>query len=530
MCRPNQRQLCKSDETECDICLKRSFKSHPKAIYWHQEMNGDIKPEHVRKSSLDIFWFKCANTEHEPFKKKIASTVYNNSWCKECANVNRNKPKICKENNKSSFANSPKAKLWNYELNGDIKLENVFVSSNCEYWFTCDICNHNYKKSPNSISRSGCPYCAKSKLCSSSLIYKDYETCEICINRSFQTSPESKYFSDKNIDKDGNKINPRHLSKSGHHKYIFWHDCNHEFTRSLDSINVGTNSSFCPFCSGRELCGNCDSCIKKSFASIEKSKYLDPKYDAKLLFKNSSTKYPFNCAECNHTFKTTLFTISSDDTWCPYCSNKQLCEKSDKDGCLTCYNKSFASSTKSYMWADEDDPRRVFKRGSSKHYKFKCNFDHETTALPRNIDIYGGCKYCQNVTQTKLYEWLKSKFKYNILTEKTFDWCKKSGYQRFDFVIEDLQLIIELDGNQHFKQVWKWESPEITVDNDIYKMKKAIENDYSVIRILQMDIYLDKNDWQNKLFESIKIYLVPTIIYIGNDNNNYETHKKKMEQ
>jgi hypothetical protein len=50
-------------------------------------------------------------------------------------------------------------------------------------------------------------------------------------------------------------------------------------------------------------------------------------------------------------------------------------------------------------------------------------------------------------------------------------------------------IIIELDGLQHFKQVSNWKSPDDNLINDKYKMKCVNENNYSIIRILQDDVY-----------------------------------------
>ena len=66
----------------------------------------------------------------------------------------------------------------------------------------------------------------------------------------------------------------------------------------------------------------------------------------------------------------------------------------------------------------------------------------------------------------KLLNWLKNIFKeYEIITQFIFN---NSKY-RYDFLIKDLNLIIELDGNQHFKQVSNWTSPEYNLKNDIVR-------------------------------------------------------------
>jgi very-short-patch-repair endonuclease len=84
------------------------------------------------------------------------------------------------------------------------------------------------------------------------------------------------------------------------------------------------------------------------------------------------------------------------------------------------------------------------------------------------------------------------------------DWCKNIKHLPFDFVIEERKIIIELDGKQHFEQIQKWLSPEKTKMNDLYKMKCANENDFSMIRILQNDVYKDKYDCLSELISNIE--------------------------
>jgi len=73
----------------------------------------------------------------------------------------------------------------------------------------------------------------------------------------------------------------------------------------------------------------------------------------------------------------------------------------------------------------------------------------------------------------------------------------------FDFVIEDLNIIIELDGEQHFKQISNWTSPEIQIEKDKYKLKCANENGFSIIRLLQNDVSKDKFNWKEEIKSSI---------------------------
>ena len=85
-------------------------------------------------------------------------------------------------------------------------------------------------------------------------------------------------------------------------------------------------------------------------------------------------------------------------------------------------------------------------------------------------------------------------------------------------------MIAELDGMQHFKNVSVWKNPELTRTTDVYKMKLAVENGITVLRILQEDVYYDRIDWQTILLDAIKVYDTPQIIYLS-DESIYEDHR-----
>lgn len=129
-----------------------------------------------------------------------------------------------------------------------------------------------------------------------------------------------------------------------------------------------------------------------------------------------------------------------------------------------------------------------------------------------------GCPFCRNKTEGKLLKWLR-KNNFVIEYQKKFEWCKSNinSYLPFDFYFPELNIIVELDGNQHFFQVSNWKSPEETqeTDNAKMKMKMANGNNISVIRIYQPNVWNDKNNWQQHLLDTIKKYNTPINICIG---------------
>ena len=143
-------------------------------------------------------------------------------------------------------------------------------------------------------------------------------------------------------------------------------------------------------------------------------------------------------------------------------------------------------------------------KSTNKKFKFDCNvcdkvFETQLSDITKGI----WCPFCVNKTEQILFDVLKEKYD-TLNGQYKVDWCKNKKHLPFDFVIEERKIIIELDGKQHFEQIGKWQSPEETRINDLYKMKCANENGFSIIRILQKDVYFNKYDWLTELINNIE--------------------------
>jgi hypothetical protein len=192
-----------------------------------------------------------------------------------------------------------------------------------------------------------------------------------------------------------------------------------------------------------------------------------------------------------------------------------------------CFDKSFASYKCNDVWSPNNilTPREVFKK-SDKTYLFICNYCKcEYSARLLSI-VYGrGCSYCKNKTEKILYDWLINKYS-NIIFQPKYEWCINPKTNRklpFDF--EYKNIIIELDGPQHFKQVSNWRSPVDQNEIDKYKMKCAIDNNKHVIRILQNNVLNNVDSWESTLEDSINQLLIsniPSKIYIGMSPKHFE--------
>ena len=196
-----------------------------------------------------------------------------------------------------------------------------------------------------------------------------------------------------------------------------------------------------------------------------------------------------------------LKNITSKGNWCSYCSHQKLCENKE---CNMCFNNSFDSVERSKYLNDKNiNPRMLFK-STNKKFNFNCDickqiFSCQLAAITKGI----WCSFCVNKTELILYNELKVYYS-TLKRQFKVNWCKNIRCLPFDFVIEERKIIVELDGKQHFEQIGNWLSPEETRKNDIFKMKCANENGYSIIRILQKDVYKNKYDWLKELRENIE--------------------------
>ena len=125
-----------------------------------------------------------------------------------------------------------------------------------------------------------------------------------------------------------------------------------------------------------------------------------------------------------------------------------------------------------------------------------------------------GCPDCVNKTEGVVLDFLlNNKSNFEIKTQYKPDWSKNPDTGRhlpYDFYIElsnGKKIIIECDGRQHYEENshfhrngWTLEKQQ---DRDIFKMNKALENDISVIRIHQEDVYNYRINWKKEITDAI---------------------------
>tara|TARA_B100000945_G_C20362832_1_gene588055 strand:+ start:698 stop:1282 length:585 start_codon:yes stop_codon:yes gene_type:complete len=145
-------------------------------------------------------------------------------------------------------------------------------------------------------------------------------------------------------------------------------------------------------------------------------------------------------------------------------------------------------------------PRMVWLT-SSKKYIRKCgSCNREYSQIARNMKNHG-CSVCNNIGESILYKYLQERYE-NIESQVKFSW---SHNYSFDFRINN--VLIEVDGKQHFSPISHWNDGWKLMHTDLKKEELALQNNFFVIRLLQKDIYCQKKEWQiflNEVMEKIK--------------------------
>lgn len=425
--------------------------------------------------------------------------------------------RVCLER---SFAQHPRAPCWSEK--NEKRPHEVLRSSNKHFWLDCDMCGHELYMPLNRLrGTQWCVYCNSNGLCSSS-------SCDMCHEKSFASHPMAIYWSLQN-----DKM-PREVCKRSDRKIFFdCGDCGHSFQAALYSVQ---NDKHCPFCTNQRLCSEagCNVCLEKSCASHERmsaSWSPDNPLKAREVFLQSNKKFTFDCFVCHHIYTSTPNQHMRYDSGCSYCSNKRLCEKEE---CVICFQKSFASHPKVICWSSTNPmaPRSVFK-GSEQKARFNCEICHSSfDSKLYNVLTGYWCPYCKKKTEAILNAFLEAE--YPIKKQARLNWCRFSetgNIMPFDVMRTDVPILIELDGEQHFYQIANWGTPEQVQQKDVEKIQKSLQNGYSIIHLLQQDVWKNHYDWKGVLREVMASLegADPLCVFLCSDASAYHTHIHRLQ-
>ncbi len=317
-------------------------------------------------------------------------------------------------------------------------------------------------------------------------------------------------------------------------------ECPNMFNTSYRELEAESNKGQCKTCttkvkamkvSNARLATREHLTHDKSFASHAASKHvIDKTIDLRKIPLGTHQDIDIKCPDCNHPYTASVNKIVSG-RGCPYCCypQKRLC---GDPNCNRCFNKSCASNAfmvkhwnyernitiskiydtdKELQQRIKDNPKSIinyiFKSGDTQIW-LNCKVCKKPfRSRAKSVEGGCGCPKCKNKTEKKMQKQLV-KSGINVIREYTpeqFEDDKNLKRKRFDFLVEGSNIIIELDGEQHFKYIELYKTPLEQVQyNDNLKMKSANDLGYSIIRIYQPDVHFNKYDWTNNILRCIE--------------------------
>ena len=357
-----------------------------------------------------------------------------------------------------------------------------YINSQTKITLKCNICENTFEQLANGhLQGRGCKQCA----------------CKLIGDKSRKTNDQF-ILEAENIHKDENNIPIYDYSmveyKTCHKKVIIICKIHGQFEQCPSHHLSGRGCINCGIINGAKK----QTFTKEEFIQKAKEKH-GTKFDySQINYINSQTKITLKCNICDYIFEQ-LPNSHLRGYGCDKCAhminheNQKLTKEEITIRGKKAHGDKFDYSLVSYI-------------NTKTPIKIKCNKCNNVfeQLVDNHMKQNKGCPICDcRITEKILYDYLKSLYP-NIIKEFKQKWCKSKKYLPFDNCIPELNIIIELDGLQHFKQVMNWKSPEENLKTDKYKMKCANENGYSIIRIIQIDILYEKYNWKDELVNNIE--------------------------
>ena len=462
--------------------------------------------------NLKVKWKCKTGKECHRWETKISNRKGNSArGCPYCSNK-----KICSK--ESCWCNSlwslkPELRTEWFGNMDDMKLYPLHsgdkVKWKCKTNKDCHIYESRISDRTRIEGTTNCPYCCVpvKKICSK-------EGC--WCNSLWKTNPELKEIYDGDINDlkkytNGSEIKIKLKCKSGKECHKWYSTINHQ---------TGLNSRGCPYCSNKQICSK-EGCWCNSLWMLNpelRSEWDGNIEDMKKFSISSNQVVRWKCKtgkDC-HKYESTINRKNNSNLNCPFCYNRQICSK---QGCW-CNSLWALKPELRTEWNGNIEDMKLYSIFSHIKSSWICYKKHIWITNISTRNCGHGCPYCINKTEQKIYDKIIT-FYPLIKQQYKIEWCKNKTYLPFDFVLENDKIIIEIDGIQHFEQISNWTSPEETHINDKYKMKCANNNSFSVIRLLQSDVFYDTYNWLEELktnIEKLKNENIVQNIYMCKDN------------
>jgi hypothetical protein len=246
----------------------------------------------------------------------------------------------------------------------------------------------------------------------------------------------------------------KRLPKSAHHKTTWRCPEGHEWEAPYSRIASGSG---CPHCSNRF------PKTEQDYHDLAKSRGLQ--WIGKRLPKNNKHKTAWRCPK-GHEWET-MYTVISRGSGCPHCIGNIRHIEQD-------YHN--LAKSRGLQWIGKRSPK-------SAHHKttWRCPKGHEWEARYNNIRKGSGCPHCLEFKGPERIKEVLRAMSIIFEIEKRFETCRNKRPLPFDFFIPSAKLLIEYQGEGHFKSIWGPLSKQKR--NDKIKADWASESPYELLTI-----------------------------------------------
>lgn len=230
--------------------------------------------------------------------------------------------------------------------------------------------------------------------------------------------------------------------------------CDHHVWQS--TVSSRTRGSKCRYCNP----SNPLACICTSLSTLrpEIAKQIDYEHDQNkdfdpTKFTLGSGKYVYwKCTNpeinCDHHRWGARIADRTAGHGCPYCSHHKVCPCESFAALYPDLLKEF-DYNKNQGVNPVELSCHSHKTVWWKCIKLSCGKEWETRIKDR-IESKTGCPRCRQSHLEKICIYILKKHGINFKDQKTFDECKYINKLPFDFSLLDLNILAELDGEQHF--------------------------------------------------------------------------------
>ena len=375
-----------------------------------------------------------------------------------------------------------------------------YVDSLTNVIIHCNTCDADFPQGPGShVCGNGCPACA----------YRLNGECKVKEKREAfvarATAIHGDMYGYDKVDYMGCKIVV----------IIHCNRCDNDFKMSPDGhINA---SAGCDACARRLEGERKTKKARESFTTsaiyIHGDKYGYDKVD----YISATTNVTIHCNTCDADFPQTPNNHLNGSAGCYACARRLEGERKRRQA-----RESFATRATA-VHGDKYDYSEVDYVNTDTKVSIHCNrCSTDFKQRPHSHLRGSGCGMCIWKTENMVFEYLRDK--YSTIRRFTPEWCRnpETGYHLpYDICIEQLKIIFEIDGAQHFPNptyFHKYKSFDENHKRDMYKQNLAIENGYSVIRVVQEEIFNNKYDWKEEILDQINNIKTPEICYISIDD------------